>query len=99
MTLSERIMVEEFDQRYQNRCKLKLALRGYPGFDNLKAVTEFTTTDKVKYIRVIRYVEQFVKLQRAADAGLIPPFDPFDEDLEVPAYIDRIYLATVIGIL
>ena len=99
MTTSERFMIEEFDHRYQNRCQLKLALLGYPEFEELKAVAEFTPEEKVKYIRIIRFVEQFVKASKAAKAGLIPALDPFDTDLEIPEYINRNYLATIVGIL
>ena len=96
MTVSERFMVEEFDTSYPNKCKLKVALKNYPEFDNLKPVKEFTNEDKIKYIRVIRYVDQMTQYNKAAKAGLIPALDVFDEDFTVPEYISKTYLSTIL---
>ena len=95
MTVTERFMIEEFDVRYRDVCKLKISLTHYPEFANLTSVKDFTPEMKIKYIRIMRFVDQVVVAQRAAQAGLIPFIDFQDESFEVPEYISRAYLATI----
>lgn len=97
MTVAERIAVEEFDDRYPNVGKLRLALTGYPGFDKLKPITSFTNEEKVLYMRVIHFIEDAQAYQRAAHAGLVPLIDFFDDEFEIPPYVDRCYFHTHIA--
>lgn len=97
MTVSERFAVEEFDVRYKNIGKLRIALKYYPGFDSLKPVTAFTAEEKVNYIRIIRFIEEVTAYKQAVNDGIVPMIDFFDESFNIPNYVDRDYFYAYIA--
>ena len=56
MNVSERLMVEEFNNLYPNRASLAIALESSPtpAFRETRRVTLFTNDEKVAYIKELR---------------------------------------------
>ena len=56
MNVSERLMVEEFDNLFPNRASLAIALKSSPtpAFREIRRVTLFTDDEKVAYIKELR---------------------------------------------
>ena len=56
MNVSERLMVEEFNNLYPNRASLAIALKSSPtpAFREIRRVTLFTDDEKVAYIKELR---------------------------------------------
>lgn len=56
MNVSERLMVEEFDNLYPNRASLAIAMKSSPtpAFRETRRVTLFTDSEKVAYIKELR---------------------------------------------
>ena len=93
LTTAERFMIEEFDYRYRNVCALRIALRGYPEFEELRSVTAFEEEAKIRYMKIIRFLDEYLAYKHAHAVGLVPYInfdDPFGDDyVDVPYYIDR----------
>ena len=56
MNVSERLMVEEFNNLFPNRASLAIALKSSPtpAFRETRRVTLFTDSEKVAYIKELR---------------------------------------------
>ena len=56
MTVSERLMIEEFNDLFPNRASLAIALKSSPTptFRETRRVTLFTNDEKVAYIKELR---------------------------------------------
>ena len=56
MNVTERLMVEEFDDLFPNRASLAIALKSSPtpAFRETRKVTLFTDDEKVAYIKELR---------------------------------------------
>ena len=51
-------LITEFDKRYPNKNKLKIALLKHQKFRILKRVNEFTDVEKIRYIRALKMEEK-----------------------------------------
>ena len=100
LSVSERFMLEEFDEKYANICHLSVAILSIPKFANLKAVKDFSVADKIEYVRYMRFTTQLIAHKKAAQAGLVPLLDLDGDDACIippsieASYADMIYSRT-----